>query len=261
MSLSIERRGHGATALVLIHGWAMHGGVFASLVEALQAQATIYLVDLPGHGHARDSALALEPAACAQAIAAATPPAVWLGWSLGGLVALQGALDHPAKVRALAMLCATPKFTRDGSWAHGNDANVVRQLATDLDDDYHLTLERFLALEAMGSDDPRGELRRLRQLVFARGEPDPRVLHEGLRLLEHTDLRAQLPHLTQPSLWLAGRRDRLVHPEAMRWSAAQAGGSFAQIEHAGHAPFFGHVDAVVAALAPLLAATAQPPVE
>ena len=34
------------------------------------------------------------------------------------------------------------------------------------------------------------------------------MLCAGLRLLEESDLRAALPGLAMPSLWLAGRRDR-----------------------------------------------------
>ena len=256
MSLHIEIHGHGPTQLVLIHGWAMHGGVFAPLVEALADACTMHVVDLPGHGYSRDSELALEPQACARAITARTPPAVWLGWSLGGLVALTAALDFPQQVTALAMLCATPKFVRDASWPYGSDPTLIRQLAVDLETDYHATIERFLALEAMGSADPRAELRRLRAEVFARGEPDPRVLQEGIGLLERSDLRDALPRLVQPSQWIAGRRDRLVPPPAMAWSAAHSGdgqsGAFAQIDHAGHAPFIGHADALARALQPLL---------
>lgn len=253
MSLHIEKTGHGPVPLVLLHGWAMHGGVLAPLAEALQTQCTMYVVDLPGHGHSRGSGLPLEPHACAAAIADATPPAIWLGWSLGGAVALTAALDLPRQVLGLAMLCATPKFVRDADWPHGSDAHLVRQLATDLETDYHGTLERFLALEAMGSPDPRAELRQLRQLVFTRGEPDLRVLQEGIRILESTDQRAALPTLDMPSAWISGRRDRLVPPQAMQWSANQSHGSHTDIAHAGHAPFFGHVDAVTQALQPLLA--------
>ena len=252
MSLYIERAGRGPVPLVLIHGWAMHGGVFAPLVEALAERCALYVVDLPGHGRSRHCGLPLEPSACARAIAAATPPAAWLGWSLGGLVALAAALEQPARVQALAMLCATPKFVRDADWPHGNDPALVRRLAQDLETDYHATIERFLALETMGSQDPRAELRRLRGEVFAHGEPELRVLQEGLRLLEDTDLRPALAGLAQPSAWLAGRRDRLVHPAAMRWSAQASGGRFAEIAHAGHAPFLGHAGALAEALAPLL---------
>jgi pimeloyl-[acyl-carrier protein] methyl ester esterase len=252
VTLFIERAGRGPLPLVLIHGWAMHGGVFAPLIEALAEACTMYVVDLPGHGHSRDSGLPLEPAAIAAAIAQATPPAVWLGWSLGGLVALAGALEQSGHVKALAMLGATPKFVRDDRWPYGIDAGMVRQLASDLETDYHATLERFMALEAMGSADPRAELRSLRTEAFARGEPDRRVLLEGIRLLETTDMRAALPGIAIPNGWFAGRRDRLVHPEAMRWSAAQAQGEFHEIAHAGHAPFIGHADALAKALAPLL---------
>jgi len=252
MSLYVEQRGHGAVPLVLLHGWAMHGGVLAPLVDALEAQCTMHVVDLPGHGRSRDCGLPLEPHACAAAIAKVTPPAIWLGWSLGGIIALTAALEMPRQVRGLAMLCATPKFVRDAGWPSGADAGLVHQLAADLETDYHATLERFLALEAMGSADPRAELRHLRSLVFARGEPDLRVLQEGIRILETTDRRAALPDLRVASAWISGRRDRLVPPQAMQWSAGQCGGSYAEVAQAGHAPFFGHADAVVQALQPLL---------
>lgn len=242
--LHIETHGEGATPLVMIHGWAMHGGVFAPLVDALRSRFTMHVVDLPGHGHSRDCGIPLEPLACARAIAAATPPAAWLGWSLGGLVALTAALDLPDAVRAVVPLCSTPRFLRADDWPCGNDAGMVRQLATDLEADYRATVERFIALEAMGSDDPRAEARKLREEVFSRGEPDPRVLMEGIQLLESADLRPRLGDIAPPSLWIAGRRDRVVHPDAMRRSAERAGGHFVEIAHAGHAPFIGHAVAV-----------------
>ena len=253
MSLFVEKAGHGPLPLVLLHGWAMHGGVLAPLVEALEGQCTMYVVDLPGHGRSRDCGLPLEPRSCAAAIAAVTPPALWLGWSLGGLIALTAALELPRHVQGLAMLCATPKFVRDASWPYGSDPVLVQQLASDLETDYHATLERFLALEAMGSADPRGELRHLRELVFARGEPDARVLQEGIRILRDSDRRAALPDLAVPSAWIAGRRDRLVPPQAMAWSASRCGGDSHEIAQAGHAPFFGHAAAVAEALQPLFA--------
>ncbi|MFC4763433.1 pimeloyl-ACP methyl ester esterase BioH [Dyella koreensis] len=252
MSLHVDVHGTGAVPLVMLHGWAMHGGVLEPLVQALKDRCTMYVVDLPGHGYSRDCGLPLEPSACAAAIAKATPPALWLGWSLGGLIALTAALERPAHARGLAMLCATPKFVRDAGWPYGNSADLVHELATDLETDYHATLERFLTLEAMGSVDPRAELRHLRTLVFARGEPDLRVLQEGIRILETSDRRAALPDLAVPSTWIAGHRDRLVPPQAMQWSASQCGGAYHEIDRAGHAPFFGHVDAVVQALTPLL---------
>ena len=248
--LHVERHGHGTTPLVLIHGWAMHGGILSPLVDALSSRYDMYVVDLPGHGYSRDSDIPLEPLACARAIAAVTPPATWLGWSLGGLIAVSAALDLPDQVTSVVALCSTPRFVRNEGWPYGNDAAMVEKLAADLETDYHGTLERFIALEAMGSADPRAEARRLKDEAFSRGEPNPRVLMEGLRLLQSADLRPRLAELRQPNLWIAGRRDRIVHPDAMRWCAEAAGGRFEEVAHAGHAPFIGHAAAVADLLTP-----------
>jgi pimeloyl-[acyl-carrier protein] methyl ester esterase len=255
MTLHIETHGRGPIPVVILHGWAMHGGMMEPLVEALADRCSMHVVDLPGHGYSRDSTLPLEPSACARAIAERTPPAVWIGWSLGGLVAMTAALEHPQHARALGVICGTPKFSRADDWPYGSDPKLVRQLADDLETDYHATLERFIALEAMGSPDPRAELRHLRSLMFTRGEPNMRVLQEGIRILESTDRRADLASLSVPNAWIAGHRDRLVPPPAMAWSAEQARGTYQAIAHAGHAPFFGYASDVANALAPLLEST------
>jgi len=234
--------------LVLIHGWALHGGVFAPLAERLAAHFRLHLVDLPGHGHSRDSALPLHPAMVASEIAARTPPAIWLGWSLGGLFALRAAASLPT-VRGLVMIAATPRFVRAPDWAHAVDPAVFAQFARDLEQDYDATLERFIALDTLGSEHGRAELKSLRSLLHARGRPHPDALQAGLQLLESTDLRRSLPSLAVPSLWLGGRRDRLVDPRGMAAAAALAPGSrFVEVAGAGHAPFLGHVDAVAAQL-------------
>jgi pimeloyl-[acyl-carrier protein] methyl ester esterase len=257
VTLHIETQGSGPIPLVMLHGWAMHGGIFGPLVDVLRKRCTMYLVDLPGHGFSRDCGLPLEPHASARAIVEATPPAIWLGWSLGGLIALSAALEFPLHVRNLAMLCATPRFVSGDDWPQGRDPSLVRQLATDLETDYHATIERFLALEVMGSPDPRTELRKLRAEVFARGEPDMRILQEGIRVLDQTDLRDGLLRLkTGKSWWTAGRLDRLVHPSVMQWSAQACQGEFHVIQHAGHAPFLSHPEAVAQTLLPWLEATA-----
>lgn len=237
--------------LVLLHGWAMHGGVFAPLLARLQTHRTVHVVDLPGHGRSRGSAVPLRLDKCVEAIAAAVPVAPWCGWSLGGLVALRAAATIPARVPALAMMCASPRFVRGArdDWRHGVSPEIFRDFAVGLRGDYRGTLERFIALEAFGSDQAREEIRALRGELFARGEPDAAVLADGLELLETTDLRGMLPSLGVPSLWLAGHRDRLVDPRAMRDAALLApGSSFHVVEHAGHAPFLTHADEVAARL-------------
>lgn len=248
MSLHVEVIGSGPP-LVLLHGWAMHGGVFKLLADAMGGQRTLYLVDLPGHGHSRDSAVPLELDACARAVLDAVPTAPWCGWSMGGAVALHAAHLAPQRIPAVAMIAATPRFVAAGDWPNGMPVDAFATFEAGLATDWRGTVDRFLALEAFGLEDARERMRQLRTLAMARGAPSPRVLAEGLCLLETTDLRPALSAMPMPSLWMAGRRDRVVSPQAMQSAAALAPtAQFVQIERAGHAPFLTHADEVAAAL-------------
>jgi pimeloyl-[acyl-carrier protein] methyl ester esterase len=245
--LHIETVGMGPD-LVLIHGWAMHGGIFAPLTPLLAERFRVHLVDLPGHGFSRGDAGACDLAAWAGRVLDATPAAIWAGWSLGGLVALQAARMRPSRMCGLVEIAASPCFVNAGDWTHGVDLSVFAQFALGLRQNYREAIERFLALETLGSVNAQAELRELKARVFARGEPDLGVLEQGLRMLETTDLRAALAPLAMPSLWIAGRRDRLVPSAAMRWASAQGGrGEFLEIA-SGHAPFLSHAGEVAQAI-------------
>lgn len=251
--LFVQTEGHGDVHLVLLHGWALHGGAFAPLVEALRGRCTLHLVDLPGHGRSVGSGVSLEPAECARAIAAQVPSAVWLGWSLGGLYALEAALDMPDRVRGLAMVCGSACLVRRPDWKYGISPEVLHDFGRDFSANYTGAVHRFLELEALGSDAAQADLGKLRIDAFRQFPPLPQALVEGLDVLERADLRSRLPGLQVPSVWIAGRRDRLVPWQGMQWSAAQCGGTFTRVDDGGHAPFIGHTPAVVAAIEPLLA--------
>jgi pimeloyl-[acyl-carrier protein] methyl ester esterase len=244
--MHVEVHGQGP-ALVLIHGWAMHGGIFAPLLRELARDFEVHLVDLPGHGLSAERDVAFDPAECAHRLAARVPGATWVGWSLGGLVALHAALEFPAQVRALAMIASNPRFVLGDDWTLGVAHGVFTQFAAGLRTDWRRTLERFRALEAHGSDHAQAELRELKAHLFERGEPALSVLEQGLRVLDTTDLRARLPELAMPNTWIAGRRDRLVPPAAMQWAAAQAGGAYVELP-TGHAPFLSHAREVADAI-------------
>lgn len=252
--MHIQSRGHGP-ALGLVHGWAMHGGLFEPLVERLADRFTLHVVDLPGHGHARTDTATLAPAELAAALVERVPDAVWLGWSLGGQVALRAALDHAERVRGLVMLASSPRFVRGPDWPHGVAATLFRDFGEALERDFRGTLDGFLALEALGSASAQQELRGLRAQAFTRGEPAPHALQDGLRLLETVDLRAELAQLRVPSVWISGQRDRLVPAAAMPAAAALAPGARSvEVAQAGHAPFLGAPDRVAAAIAEFMQA-------
>lgn len=234
----IDEAGDGP-ALILIHGWAMHSGIFKPLVDLLKEQYKIYLVDLPGHGRSKEMKAGLDSLpALAETIAERTPPAIWLGWSLGGLIGLQAALQRPECVKGLVQIGASPKFAHSTDWTLGADERLLLDMKRDLTLEYRKTLDRFLALECHGSEHARQELRALRAHIFEHGEPNIASLQDGLELLRQTDFRRRLGDINCPALWLAGERDKLIPWQAMHWAAEQMPvAHFAKIKGAGHAPF------------------------
>ncbi len=229
----------------------MHGGIFAPLTDLLRQRFTLHIVDLPGHGFSHDVAIDPDLSRVSDALAADVPRAVWIGWSLGGLVALSAALRHRERVRGVVVMASSPRFLVADDWP-GIDVKMFEQFEAGLRDDYRDVVERFLALETLGSPSPQAELRDLRVRAFEHGEPSLAALTTGMRWLETIDLRAQLSQLGMPSLWIAGRRDRLVPSAAMRRAAELAGGKFTEIP-SGHAPFIGHAPAVADAITEFVA--------
>lgn len=244
--MHVERVGAGPDC-ILIHGWAMHAGVFAPLTRLLAARLRVHLVDLPGHGLSREASTC-DARDCAARLAAELPRALWVGWSLGGVVALQAALTQTRQVRGIVEIAASPRFTPAADWPHAVRDGLFAEFGAGLGNDYRGTIERFLALEALGSATAQSELRELRAHVFERGEPSLGALRDGLRVLGETDLRADIPRLAVPSLWLGGRRDRLVPAAAMRWAAQHAPGGAYREFPSGHAPFIAHAAEVAAAI-------------
>jgi len=240
MNLHARTRGSGP-ALVLLHGWGLHSGIWATLAPELARNFSVTCVDLPGHG--RSPPLAATPASGALdawtgAVAAAVPPgAAWLGWSLGGQVALNAALaGHD--IRRLVLVATTPRFLASPGWPCGMDPAVLASFADGLAGDHRRTLRKFLALQLRGDRHAASLLQTLSAVLEAGGEADTATLETGLAILAGTDLRERLARIPQPALVVSGERDTLAPPEAgRRLAAALPAGRFELLAGAAHAPF------------------------
>jgi len=247
-SLHVEVRGQGQD-MVLLHGWAMHGGIWsASLLAALEKDFRLHIVDLPGHGYsdALDNGFSLASVSDALHHYASTSldgPACWLGWSLGGMLAANIAMLYPQRVDRLVLVSSSLRFCKTENWPHAMDAAVLELFAVQLREDYRSTLSRFLALQFRGDSHAREGLRSLREQLFARGEPDRQSLDEGLKILLEDDLRWQAGNISQPVQLIGGEHDSLTPAAAL---AAIAGrftqAEVATIKGAGHAPFISHAE-------------------
>lgn len=242
--------------LVLLHGWGMNRAVWGGLPERLAQHYRVILLELPGHGESEYDPACSSLDHWVEACLDAVPErAFWVGWSLGGQIALRTAVLEPGRVRALAVVAGTPRFVQGEGWSHAMLEETLRQFASELQTNHRQTLERFLALQVRGDSEARATLRTLRRDLFARPDPVPAALQAGLDLLLGVDLRRQLPALKCPVLWLLGARDTLV-PVAVAGEVAQLLPQvrIEVVPKAAHAPFLSHPEHCVVALREFLEA-------
>jgi len=249
MSLVVHRSGQGQP-LVLLHGWGMHSGIWQQLVPLLEQDYAVHAVDLPGHGESQ--AVVTSKSVddwLAQILPQVPEQAIWLGWSLGGLLSLCVALNYPNRLKAVMLLTATPRFTYADDWPVGMRADKLNDFADALLADPARTLKRFLALQLRGVAQERELLRQLNAAVDALPAPQSAALLHGLQLLRELDLRAELAALSVPSAWLFGKKDTLVATGTAKAIAAllpQA--QVTELADAAHAPALSHPAAVLHAL-------------
>jgi 2-succinyl-6-hydroxy-2,4-cyclohexadiene-1-carboxylate synthase len=97
--------------VALIHGFTQTSACWGPLRDALESDHDIVPIDVPGHGAASDVSADLPTAAAlAFDVGGAS---TYLGYSLGGRIALHTALAHPHDVERLVLISATPGIVDD----------------------------------------------------------------------------------------------------------------------------------------------------
>lgn len=251
----VETIGQGPD-LVLLHGWGLHSGIWELITEQLSQNYTLHLIDLPGFGRSPLPGGDYSIDLLTEQILKVTPEkAHYLGWSMGGLVATNIAVNQPDRVQSLITVSSSPRFVQTDDWQHAMKPNIMDSFCRYLEEDYQGTIIRFLAIQAIGSETQKEDIRRLRDTVFIHGMPASKALREGLNLLNDVDLRDQLKDISVPFLRLYGRLDSLVPAKAANDIQQLAPHSEHHVfPKASHAPFLSHTNQFVEKVREFLAA-------
>jgi 2-succinyl-6-hydroxy-2,4-cyclohexadiene-1-carboxylate synthase len=125
--------------LILLHGFTQNADCWGPFGQALSAEPAVetVAVDAPGHGRAGNDDADLWTAADLAVEAGGT--GVYLGYSMGGRIALHAALSHPEAVRGLVLIGATAGIDDAAERAarRAADDSLAERLLAD-------GLERFL---------------------------------------------------------------------------------------------------------------------
>ncbi len=246
---------HHTTPIVLIHGWGLNSAVWQPWIDNLPAAFFdvfhIITLDLPGFGINKDkkiSPYSLQNI-CQFISDTITQPAIYVGWSLGGVIATEMTLSFPDKVLALITVASSPRFIEQAGDNNEQDVwpgikpKVLNSFHQQLKFDTKKTISGFLKIQAMGSPHIRHDIKVISQLVFQHEMASKVTLDQSLRLLETSDHRTRLSAIKQPFLRLYGEADSLVPKTVIAQIAKLAQNSEQFVfKQASHAPFISHAD-------------------
>lgn len=250
-TLTSERSGPaGAPRLVLAHGFTQNARCWSPVDVDLADDHEVVAVDLPGHGGS--SHVTGDLIEAGRWLVQAGGVGTYVGYSMGGRIALHGALAAPEQVARLVLVSATPGLT-------DADERQARRRADEQLADHLLTvglptfLEEWLALPLFAGLRPSAAHRDERLNNTATG------LASSLRT-EGTGTQAplwdRLVALTMPVLLVTGEQDTSFTAVAARMATMLPDVRHVVVPHAGHTVHLEQPDAFVEVLRSWLAAVA-----
>lgn len=250
----------GGTGVVLVHGTGGDGEThMASLARRLAARWCVVRPDYAGSGATRDGGGALTvPGLAAQVVAAATAAGLerfhLLGYSLGAVVAVQVAADHPRRVRALVPL---------GGFVSGADSRLqmMLRLWLDLMDRDRESLARHWILTGFGpaylSKLTRETLEDYVALTLLTKSWDG--IRRQIELDLAVDVEATARRVAVPALVIGCSQDQMVPPvHAQALAACIRDARYAELD-SGHAAPLECPDVLLDIVEPFFAAVEAEP--
>ena len=216
--------------VVLVHGFTQTLASWGPVAGRLAGRFEVVRVDLPGHGGSGDVRVGFAEAA--GRIGRTGGVGAYVGYSLGGRLCLQLALDRPDLVPALVLIGASPGIANPGERAERRAADeaLARRIERDgveafLDAWLAGPLFAALPVEAAGREDRLANS--AEGLAYA-------LRHLGTGVQE--PLWDRLGALRSPTLLVAGELDRKFAAIAREMAAAIGPAArVALVPGAGHA--------------------------
>ena len=214
--------------MLLIHGTGMSARSWASQLQSVPGALRLIALDLPGHGESD-----AMPRASVEDYAAAVAdvlreldcgPAVVVGHSLGGSIAIALAAHRPVLVRGLVLIATCVKLPLVDSVGE----RLVAFLPGPLRRLFFSMAKKVLFAPDAPADAVAITMQELRACR-------PESLLADVRAARAMDLTDQAAALDVPTVVLAGTRDRLTPPAlAERLSALIRGSRLRIVDGAGH---------------------------
>ena len=193
-----------------IPGWAAARDGDCHLVRKLRSDFQVEVIWLPDYGNPDAGAptQAIYAEAVAERLHRESSPVTVVGWSLGGMVALEVAATVPSALNGLVLLSTTAKFCSEDNRLFGPSPEAVARMMASICPE---TLRRFFMTCYRPLRPCPAEVDAKVQGAF---EASSDQLRLGLAYLLQADLRPILPDVQVPTIVIHGQEDAVVPVQA-----------------------------------------------
>lgn len=189
------------SSINLLPGWALSAVNLQPLQLALQRSLPQFSV----HGHELPAMQMSNLETDLEQLSAALEPGWLVGWSLGGVLAVQLLRRYPERFCGVVTIASNACFAARADWPEAMPADTFKAFFSDAREKPEKTLKRFALLVCQGSANARDLARNLH---LSDADPLQRLNH--LALLGVLDNRIHLNRATQPMLHCLAGQDALV---------------------------------------------------
>jgi pimeloyl-ACP methyl ester carboxylesterase len=241
LRLHYEESGSGSP-LVLLHGFGCHGGIWSDAVDVYRKHFCVLVPDMRGCGRSEAAQPGFAPRDLAADIVALLDHlqiarAHFAGWSLGGAVGLEFALNHPQRLISLSLHSS---FAGGRTEYQKNWITMRKQiiLSGNRDLDLATRIIGFFSPEFVNARPDRIEEFKRRELANPYPGTEIGLTGQNMAAQQH-DARDRLHALAAPTLITVGSADRTTLPAQSRLMHERIAGSELFIfDNAGHFPLF-----------------------
>lgn len=213
MNIYTETKGSGDD-VVLLHGGCDDHRYMQPINDQLCNRYCVTSLDEPGRGKSPWQAQIKNIHDLADALLPVLPKnAIYINWSLGGLIALSLAARYSDRVKRIINIGSSPKFIESADWS-GFPQPGFKILVPMLEE---LGLPAFLKMYHEGefaSFDPKPEVYYQLNNLVENMEIDLNAAAKRLHIVDETDLRTEFALLKCPIDLIFGGKDSAVPAEA-----------------------------------------------
>lgn len=227
--LYISIIGKGKIHLILFHGWGISSYIWNNVIIKLKKICTIYVIDLPGYGKNFNKKIMTFEEISNYILTIIPKKAVWMGWSIGGLLAFHIGHNFPNYTNAIITICSSPCFIQKKLWP-GISLKTLKNIKNEIINNFSNFYKNFNIYQ-----------RQSKKKFLKEQKPRKESIEQGYIWLTTIDQRKNITNINTPYLKIYGSLDLLI-PEKISYIIDKYSKKTLSIKisKATHAPFLSH---------------------